>query len=427
MRAVAQRQHQHGRRARRSRSRRTTWRVPGCRKSSAARVLAGPRGAQDREDAAHRHVDVDVGRAVERVEHQQVLAARVLRRQRVGRAPFPPTTMPARWPPHSLARRKISLLSTSSGFCFSPCTLIVDGRGASCAMRRARRRRRARAMALQASDTSVISALRSPVAPGKRRRSSIRNWVSVDFPPVGMGAPCRLSMGLLRAAPARRAISRRSAMRRIRAAGQVRPAAEIRVRRGGAAPARLPGSRSFGPEVGRDHGPQAGGRGGAQAVGRVLEGDGAVGGSLESAQRELVDVGRGFLRRTWSPQAMTLNMSSPRGAERGVQQGVDVDGRGGARDGELAACLPAPRRSGAPRRRAAAPRRRRTTRRRSVSSRSGCRGTMRVQPRRRRRRAAAGCRRCSGRCAPCRRRPQQLAVLARAASASRGPGARRRG
>ena len=40
------------------------------------------RAAQDREDGADRDVDVDVGRAVERVEQQQVLAARVVRRDR---------------------------------------------------------------------------------------------------------------------------------------------------------------------------------------------------------------------------------------------------------------------------------------------------------------------------------------------------------
>ena len=37
--------------------------------------------AQDREDGADRAVDVGVGRAIQRVEHQQVLAARILGRQ----------------------------------------------------------------------------------------------------------------------------------------------------------------------------------------------------------------------------------------------------------------------------------------------------------------------------------------------------------
>ena len=39
--------------------------------------------AQHREDGAHRDVDVDVGGAVQRVEQQQVLAARVVRRRRL--------------------------------------------------------------------------------------------------------------------------------------------------------------------------------------------------------------------------------------------------------------------------------------------------------------------------------------------------------
>jgi len=45
-----------------------------------AAVDDGSGRAQDREDAADRHVDVDVARSVERIEDQQVLAARIGRR-----------------------------------------------------------------------------------------------------------------------------------------------------------------------------------------------------------------------------------------------------------------------------------------------------------------------------------------------------------
>ena len=82
MRAGAQRQHQHGRRA--------VDRIPGAHLLGAGlqevfggRVDARLGRAQHREDAAHRDVDVDVRRAVQRVEQQQVLAARVLLRQPV--------------------------------------------------------------------------------------------------------------------------------------------------------------------------------------------------------------------------------------------------------------------------------------------------------------------------------------------------------
>ncbi|MNT25957.1 hypothetical protein D3C72_1615030 [compost metagenome] len=44
--------------------------------------------AQHREDAAHRDVDIDVRGTVERVEHQQVLAARIARGDLVWRLHF---------------------------------------------------------------------------------------------------------------------------------------------------------------------------------------------------------------------------------------------------------------------------------------------------------------------------------------------------
>jgi len=75
--AVAEGQHQHGRR--------TVDRIAGAHLLGAGlqevfgdRSAAGDRRLQDREDGADRDVDVDVRRTVERVEHQQVLAERVL-------------------------------------------------------------------------------------------------------------------------------------------------------------------------------------------------------------------------------------------------------------------------------------------------------------------------------------------------------------
>ncbi len=78
VRAVADGQHQHRRRAVQARSRQPPVCVPGCRKSLAVGDVAVVRAAQDREDAADRQIDVDIRRAVERFEDQQVLAARVL-------------------------------------------------------------------------------------------------------------------------------------------------------------------------------------------------------------------------------------------------------------------------------------------------------------------------------------------------------------
>lgn len=47
-------------------------------------VRAGPGRLLDRKDAANRHIHVDVGRAIERIEQQQVLAPRIFTRQLVG-------------------------------------------------------------------------------------------------------------------------------------------------------------------------------------------------------------------------------------------------------------------------------------------------------------------------------------------------------
>ena len=87
MRAVAHREHQHRGRA--------VHREPG-RDLRAARLQEGLlvgfavapargrlRAAQHREDRADRDVHVDVGRAIQRVEEQQVLALREVRRDRV--------------------------------------------------------------------------------------------------------------------------------------------------------------------------------------------------------------------------------------------------------------------------------------------------------------------------------------------------------
>ena len=79
--AVADRQHQHRR-----------WAVDGVaggdllaaglQELRGLGILARARRAQHREDRTHRHVDVDVGRAIERIEREQVLAALVARRER---------------------------------------------------------------------------------------------------------------------------------------------------------------------------------------------------------------------------------------------------------------------------------------------------------------------------------------------------------
>ena len=80
--AVAQREHQHGGRA-----------VDGIagadllrarlQKILRRRLAYALRAAQHRKNRAHRHVDVDIARAVERIEGEQVAAARVLRRDLV--------------------------------------------------------------------------------------------------------------------------------------------------------------------------------------------------------------------------------------------------------------------------------------------------------------------------------------------------------
>src|SRR5512139_2081335 len=93
--------------------------------------------------------------------------------------------MPARWPDHSVVRRKISLLTTSSAFWVSPCTLTTGAcdfeASISCALigSPSSPKETARPIALAASATSRISAFSAPLAPGKRERCSIRYWVSV--------------------------------------------------------------------------------------------------------------------------------------------------------------------------------------------------------------------------------------------------------
>ncbi len=76
--------------------------------------------------------------------------------------------MPASWPLHSFMRTKISLLSTSSGFCTSPCTLTAppDAAGGGASESPSSPKATMRAIALQASETSRISAFRSPLACG---------------------------------------------------------------------------------------------------------------------------------------------------------------------------------------------------------------------------------------------------------------------
>jgi hypothetical protein len=85
--AAAQREHEHGGRAVDGIAR-ADLAGAGLQEIAGLRVLARRGSAQHREDAAHRHVHVDVGGAVQRVEQEQVFAARVLRRQRIRRFQF---------------------------------------------------------------------------------------------------------------------------------------------------------------------------------------------------------------------------------------------------------------------------------------------------------------------------------------------------
>ena len=78
--------------------------------------------------------------------------------------------IPANWPDHSVCRLRISLLIRSSGCCSSPWTFVVPLAVESASEPKAMRR----AMAFTAMDTSSISALKSPLASGNRRRSSMR-------------------------------------------------------------------------------------------------------------------------------------------------------------------------------------------------------------------------------------------------------------
>ncbi|MPN28695.1 hypothetical protein SDC9_176140 [bioreactor metagenome] len=80
---LADRQHQHGGRA----VDRVTGRnlvAAGLQEIRRGSILARRRRTQDREDRADGDVHVNVGRAIQRVEHQQVLAAGVASRQRNG-------------------------------------------------------------------------------------------------------------------------------------------------------------------------------------------------------------------------------------------------------------------------------------------------------------------------------------------------------
>ena len=88
-------------------------------------------------------------------------------------------TIPARCPPHSLQRRNRSFATTSMFFCVSPWTLAVVALPTAPP---SAPWPTTREIALHASATSRISAFNSPLAPGWRRRSSIRYWVSVVRP-----------------------------------------------------------------------------------------------------------------------------------------------------------------------------------------------------------------------------------------------------
>ena len=98
---------------------------------------------------------------------------------------------PARLPLHSVVRTKISLLMMSSGFCTSPCTFTSPPAAAMCRVAGSPKAPKAteRAMALQAMATSRISAFSSPLAPGKRRRCSMRYCVRVRRLESGMASP----------------------------------------------------------------------------------------------------------------------------------------------------------------------------------------------------------------------------------------------
>ena len=83
--------------------------------------------------------------------------------------------MPARWPVHSSDCTMMSLVMMSSFFCVSPWTFSVS---AEPCRPISGPRLTAQAIFLQDVSTSLSREVKSPVAPGMRRCSSMMNWVS---------------------------------------------------------------------------------------------------------------------------------------------------------------------------------------------------------------------------------------------------------
>jgi hypothetical protein len=142
--------------------------------SSASPTILG--AAKDREDAAHRQVDVDVGRAVEWVENQQIVAARVFGGDRMDifhflRCHRPQMPTPFTMVKESLVGQHIELLLHLAlhvvALPSSPSTPASEPRETPCAI------------ALQERTTSLMSIDRSPISAGLRRCSSIEELVNV--------------------------------------------------------------------------------------------------------------------------------------------------------------------------------------------------------------------------------------------------------
>ena len=168
VRAAADGQHQHRRRA--------VDRVAGRHlrggRAAGSRPHGGRRSrracAQHREDRADRDVDVDVRRAVERVEHQQVLAAPVSRRNRQRLLDLLRRHRRHAAAPLVHVAAITSLASTSSRFCASPCALSAPCAAEVAAERAARGHLRdARSTAAATSSSSAASCALAASAPAQ--------------------------------------------------------------------------------------------------------------------------------------------------------------------------------------------------------------------------------------------------------------------
>ena len=124
VRALAYREHQHRR-----------WSVQRVSRGDllASRAAENPRSlarrarrmAQNGKDRRHRNVYVDVRRAIERIENQQIAAALEFLRNGVGLLEFLGGHARQHSTPLAMLSM-VSLVNTSSFFCVSPCTFCVS-------------------------------------------------------------------------------------------------------------------------------------------------------------------------------------------------------------------------------------------------------------------------------------------------------------